>query len=226
MHKRVKQKNKLASINYILTPHLGGPPNFSFPWLFIVFRFRTLLWGTQWICEAHSIVCRWRTAGGEDFCSGCFCSFAFQFAPLVLCSLFLLRFAPAPMLVLCCASALPIHVLWFCSAVTLLFLLFCFCPSASVCCPCFSILGPLLLLCCSCSSCLAPLLLCFSACALLLLLFLLSCFPGLASLIFLLHFTSNVFNWNWNLGKFGFYSREGVLWSGAELAERRPPKNP
>ena len=106
---------------------------------------------------------------------------------------------------------------------TLLFLLFCFCPSASVCCPCFSIFGPLLLLCFSCSSCLAPLFLRFSACALLLLLFLLSCFPGLASLIFLLHFTSYVFNWNWNLGKFGFYSREGVLWSEVAGSGFRTP---
>ena len=85
-------------------------------------------------------------------------------------------------------------------------------PSASVCCPCFSILGSLLLLCCSCSSCLAPLLLRFSACSLLLLLFLLSCFRVLTSLFFFCVSFRASFNWNWNFGKFGFYSREGVLW--------------
>ena len=114
------------------------------------------------------------------------------------------------MLVLCCCCAsvpCPLALLRDAfSLPDLPFLAFCFCHLPLLFCPWF------FALCCSCSS--------LSGSSAPLLVLCCSFFPALPVwlLLLLLFFVSWVlllFNRNWNVGKFGFYSREGVLWCEA-----------
>ena len=127
------------------------------------------------------------------------------------------------MLVLCCCCAsvpCPLALLRDAfSLPDLPFLAFCFCHLPLLFCPWF------FALCCSCSS--------LSGSSAPLLVLCCSCFPALPVwlLLLLLFFVSWVlllFNRNWNVGKFGFYSREGVLWSTTteDSRDHEPAKEP